>query len=142
MGIGQRVPASACPEGDCATAADVVGVERARYDVTRGRLLAAGVRYMEFIRASELASRSLDGATNRVVFLPSSELRCGSTTRLWVEDAQRLLRRCVEEHSETPWAYLAQRELDYPLGIDVPAPRCGESVGRGEPDWDRFRARA
>jgi hypothetical protein len=55
---------------------------------------------------------SLDGATNRIVFVPSTDLRCGSTAKYWGEDAERLLRRCVDDHAETPWAYLAQRELE------------------------------
>ena len=92
---------------------------RAWYDVTRGRLLAVAVRYMEFIQACDLTMRSLDGSTNRVVFTPSTELRSGSTGRYWGEDAERLLRRCVEDHADTPWAHLAQRELDYPLGLTL-----------------------
>ena len=103
---------------------------RAWYDVTRGRLLAVSVRYLEFIQACGLTMRNLDPSTNRVVFSPSTELRSGSTARFRGEDAERLLRRCVEDHADTPWACLAQRELDYPLGLTLqqavipkPAPR-------------------
>ena len=92
---------------------------QAWYDVTRGRLLAAAVRYTEFIQACDLTMRSLNEGTNRIVLVPSPDLRGGSTTRNWGQDAERLLRRCVEDHADTPWAYLAERELDYPLGIDL-----------------------
>lgn len=92
---------------------------RAWYDVTRGRLLAAAVRYTEFVQACDLTMGSLNDATNRIVFVPSTELRSGSTARYWGQDAERLLRRCVEDHAETPWAYLAERELDYPLGVGL-----------------------
>ena len=92
---------------------------QAWYDVTRGRLLAAAVRYAEFIQACDLVSRNLNRATNRIVFVPSSELRGASTSRLRAQDADRLLQRCVDKHADTPWAYLAERELDYPFGIDV-----------------------
>lgn len=92
---------------------------RAWYDVTRGRLLAAAVRYMEFVQACDVTPRNLNGATNRVVFVPSTELQSGAATRYWAEDAERLLRRCVDDHADTPWAYLAERELDYPLGVSL-----------------------
>ena len=35
------------------------------------------------------------------------------------EEAERLLRRCVSEHAGTPWEVLAQRELDFALGVEV-----------------------
>ena len=35
------------------------------------------------------------------------------------EGAERLLMRCRDENSETPWAYLAERELQHELGISV-----------------------
>ena len=92
---------------------------RAWYDVTRGRLLAAAVRYTEFIQACDLTMRSLNEGTNRIVLVPSADLRGGSITRNLGQDAERLLRRCAEDHADTPWAYLAERELDYPLGIDL-----------------------
>ena len=92
---------------------------QAWYDVTRGRLLAASVRYMEFIQACDLTMGSLDRATNRIVFIPSSELRGGSTSRYRAQDAERHLQRCTDKHADTPWAYLAERELDYPLGIGL-----------------------
>ena len=80
-------------------------------------LLAVAVRYMEFVQACDLTMGSLNGGTNRVVFVPSPELRSGSTAKYWAEDAEQLLRRCVQDHADTPWAHLAQRELDYPLGV-------------------------
>ena len=33
------------------------------------------------------------------------------------QEAQSLLRRVVDEHPATPWALLAQRELENPLGF-------------------------
>ena len=33
------------------------------------------------------------------------------------EEAQSLLRRVVDDHPATPWALLAQRELENPLGF-------------------------
>jgi len=92
---------------------------RAWYDVTRGRLLAISVRYLEYVNGCGLTLPSLTPATNRVTFVPSGDLLCGSTSRLAAEEAERLLTRCLHDHADTPWAYLAQRELDYSFGIGL-----------------------
>ena len=100
---------------------------KAWYDLTRGRLLAAQARCMEYDTACGLLAQLLRPNTNYVDFGPSSELRYGPIAQLLAEESQRLLRRCVEDNPSTPWALLAQRELDYPLGIAfqqraIPAP--------------------
>ena len=50
---------------------------------------------------------------------PTSTMKSGQEFHAKAEEAKRLLSRCVREHRNTPWAYLAQRELDYALGISV-----------------------
>jgi hypothetical protein len=94
---------------------------RAWYDVTRGRLLAMRVRQAEYAKLADLLTRrsAVGPQTNHLLLLPSPDLRGSDDVQSWAREAQRLLQRCVREHSGTPWAYLAQRELDHPLGIDV-----------------------
>lgn len=94
---------------------------RAWYDVTRGRLLAASVRYTEYAVLADLLTRrrSLATETNHIVLGPSQNLRGAGDVRERADEALRLLHRCVEMNPQTPWAYLAQRELDHPLGIDI-----------------------
>lgn len=97
---------------------------RAWYDLTRGRVLAMSVRYHEYWACCEhlrrvAAEDSFDPTTNFVEFVPSSKLRTGTIGKKRGEEARRLLKRCLEDNPHTPWAYLAQRELDHPLGIAV-----------------------
>ena len=100
---------------------------KAWYDLTRGRLLAVKVRCFEYDYACGILLNSLHPGTNRVTFGPISELRHGPIAQLAAEESGRLLERCVRENPGTPWAYLARRELDYPLGVGfqqqvIPAP--------------------
>jgi hypothetical protein len=94
---------------------------RAWYDLTRGRLLATSVRLEEYrLALDEIAlGGSLQSTTNHVILLPSPELKSGSDFPARAAEAGRLLNRCVAQHPDTPWAYLAQRELAYGLGIFI-----------------------
>ena len=92
---------------------------KAWYDLTRGRLLAAKARCVEYETACKLLAQLLQPNANYVVFGPSSELLYPPVTRPLAEESQRLLERCVQKNPNTPWAFLAQRELDNPLGIVV-----------------------
>jgi hypothetical protein len=92
---------------------------RAWYDLTRGRLLACSVRLEEYRLAVAAIAKpgGIAPTTNHVLLVASPTKR---STGVFVEraaQAERLLRRCVREHSGTPWEVLAQRELDFALGI-------------------------
>jgi hypothetical protein len=109
---------------------------RAWYDLTRGRLLAASVRYAEYAVLADLLSRrgSLATETNHILLRSSQNLRGPDAVHARADEARRLLHRCVEMNPHTPWAYLAQRELDHPLGIDIrqvvlPPPVAVPAVG-------------
>jgi hypothetical protein len=92
---------------------------RAWYDLTYGRLLAQSVRYAEarLLLIALVKPDAISDDVNNLRFAPSSNLATGPQSHLRALDAQRLLMRCIEKNPETPWAYLAQRELDHPLGI-------------------------
>jgi len=94
---------------------------RAWYDLTRGRLLATSVRLEEYRLTCDAVVQPgfLDETTNHLIFVPSLDLKSNSEFRRRAEEAERLLTRCVRENPNTPWAWLAQRELDYALGIRV-----------------------
>ncbi len=96
---------------------------RAWFDLTYGRLLAMKVRNDEYNWAcAELKGRGREFVkekSNRWRFVPDEKLRLGSASARHAKLAQHLLRRCVEEHPHTPWALLAQRELQYPLGFRI-----------------------
>lgn len=114
---------------------------RAWYDLTRGRLLANSVRYSEYLHLCQAVRRpgGLEGETNHLAFHSAAKLISqGSAPR--AAEAERLLTRCIEENSETPWAMLAQWELDHPLGLVAeqtaipmppPAPAVPVSGGGG-----------
>jgi len=92
---------------------------RAWYDLTRGRLLATSVRLEEYRLACELLvdPEFFQDNSNHLIFTASRTMRSAPEFRARGDQALMLLRRCVSEHPGTPWAYLAQREMDYALGI-------------------------
>ena len=94
---------------------------RAWYDLTRGRLLAVSVRLREYsVLASRLAQgNGLATTTNSVDIEPSRVIVSGSETEWRASEAYRLLSRCIESNRDTPWMYLAERELQNPLGLTV-----------------------
>lgn len=94
---------------------------RAWHDLTRGRLLAMNVRLTEYRQVCDLLLTRgfLDDETNNVVLAPYPQLRGSESIVAQAREAERLLKRCVEEHPGTPWAYLAERELDHALGIFI-----------------------
>jgi hypothetical protein len=92
---------------------------RAWYDLTYGRLLAQSVRYAEARALFLLLSQpgGIPDNANCVDFAPSARILAGKQSQERAREAERLLRRCLEKNPKTPWAYLAQRELDHPLGL-------------------------
>ena len=94
---------------------------QAWYELTRGRLLAVSVRAEEYRLAMEsiLTRDALRKTTNGLVVGPSNQLRSEGKYARRADEATRLLSRCQQSHADTPWAYLAQRELVHGLGIQI-----------------------
>jgi hypothetical protein len=96
---------------------------RAWYDLTYGRLLAMRVRSNEYNWAcAEMKGKGsdfVDKQSNRWRFRPDEKLKFGGGTDRQAAEATRLLRRCVGENQGTPWAVLAARELQHPLGFVI-----------------------
>lgn len=94
---------------------------RAWYDLTRGRLLATSVRLEEYRLAVDALVKpgGLASTTNHVILVSSPQKRASDKYRHRGEEAETLLRRCAAENQGTPWEILAERELEYALGVEA-----------------------
>jgi hypothetical protein len=96
---------------------------KAAYNLTYGRLLALKVRAYEYNYAcaqlKQLGTGDVATKSNHWIFRPDAQLGSGATMKKLANESERLLKRCVNEAPGTPWALLASRELQYPLGIQV-----------------------
>lgn len=115
---------------------------RAWYDLTRGRLLAASIRYLEYrlVCESMLRPGVLSQDTNHVRLVASSDYRSPEQIRARALEARRLLERCVEANPNTPWALLAEWELANELSLSIqqivippPQPATGPPPPPGRP---------
>lgn len=116
---------------------------RAWYDLTRGRLLATSVRLQEYRLALDAIAEpgALQSTTNHVIFFPSPNLRSDERFQSRAAEAERRLRRCVQNNPDTAWASLAQRELDRALGIfaqELSLTPTPSIPGRARPSLPRF----
>lgn len=92
---------------------------KAWYDLTRGRLLATSVRLEEYRLALDAFTEPgyLGESTNHLILRASQNLRSSQEFQARGAEAERLLMRCLDQNADTPWAYLAQRELANGLGV-------------------------
>lgn len=116
---------------------------RAWYDLTRGRLLATSVRLEEYkLTVNEISQPGwLAKTTNYAILVASGEQRSDSIFRRRGDEATRLLRRCVDQNRGTPWETLAQRELDFALGVGVRQSALTQNPGgpaARQPNLPRF----
>ena len=109
---------------------------QAHYDLIRGRLLAMKVRCYEYnwacARLKKDPPRFKSPRANAWRLIPDSAIRYSEKAVAAADDANRLLHRVIEEHPDTPWALLAQRELKDALGFKwvetyVPPPQRNDS---------------
>jgi len=93
---------------------------RAGYDLAMGRVMAMRARAFGYNRV--LAEMKSDPKTfqkkgsNWWNLQPSREITAGSDIRKLAQKAIEYLTRVIDEHPGTPWAMLAKRELEQPLG--------------------------
>ncbi len=115
---------------------------RAWYDLTRGRLLATLVRLEEYRLACEdlAPSGAINSSTNFISFEASRSLRSSQVFQARGQEARLLLLRCVQQNPDTPWQYLAQRELDYAFGVFARQLALQHTGGapRSKPSLPRF----
>ncbi|MEM8945156.1 MAG: vWA domain-containing protein [Planctomycetota bacterium] len=88
------------------------------YDLALGRALAAKVRndgYNAMLAKAKQGMAFSEDGKNTWILQTDEEFANSSLERL-AERAEFYLRRVLEDHAETPWAQLAARELNSPLG--------------------------
>jgi len=68
-----------------------------------------------FIEPKKLGNESKEATY--VMLIAAPEMRSIAPFTQRAEEAQELLERCVRENQGTPWETLAQRELEFFLGV-------------------------
>ena len=98
---------------------------KAGYDLAMGRAIAAKVRAGTYNSMLALIKTKLKFDTpenartpqnNTWVLVPADVIETGSQDAKLLAKAKMYLNRVLEEHAGTPWAMLAQRELETPIG--------------------------
>lgn len=92
---------------------------QAAYDLAYGQTIAVMVRtrgYNEMLAKAKRGLKPKEEKNNTWRLVPDAELSTSSRLEREAKRAEEFLQRVVDEHPETPWAMLAQRELDVPLG--------------------------
>jgi hypothetical protein len=94
---------------------------QAHYDLIRGRLLAMKIRCAEYQTAcakmKKDAPKFKDAKSNAWRLVPTEEILSGDKVGKVAKETRALLQRVVDDHPNTPWALLAQRELKDPFGF-------------------------
>ena len=116
---------------------------QAGFDLAMGRVMAVKARTEAYNAMLAKAKRGLkftNAKNNTWILTPADELTVGSQVSKTGEKAKEYLQRVVEEHAETPWALLAQRELDEQIGwkwvedfTDLSPPARGGNGGNNNP---------
>ena len=111
---------------------------QAHFDLIRGRLLAMKVRCYEYnwacARMKKDPQKFSNPKSNAWRLVPDKTIRYSENAASAGKEAEMLLHRVVEEHPSTPWALLAQRELENPFGFKwvehyvPPRPRNNDSA--------------
>jgi hypothetical protein len=92
---------------------------QAGFDLAIGHALASKVRtegYNAMLAAAKQGKPFSNPKSDTWIIEPSDTIESGSLAEREAAEARRYLERVVEEHPETPWAMLAQRELATPMG--------------------------
>lgn len=92
---------------------------QAGFDLAMGRTLATLARTKTYNAVLAEAKRGLTPTrpnNNTWSLDPADQVEVSRDLQNAAESAQRYLQRVVNEHPDTPWAFLAKRELRRPLG--------------------------
>jgi hypothetical protein len=94
---------------------------QAHYDLIRGRLLAMKVRCYEYnwacARLKKAPPKFTRPDSNTWRLAPDTEIHYSDKAAEAGKQAVALLKKVVADHPSTPWALLAQRELNDPMGF-------------------------
>ncbi len=92
---------------------------QAGYDLAMGRVLAVKIRAESYNAMLAMAKTSLkfeNPRNNTWVLKPANEISTGSQAEKLAERARMYLERVIANHPDTPWAVLAEQELQTPIG--------------------------
>jgi len=116
---------------------------QAGYDLAMGRVMAVKVRteaYNAMLAEAKRGVKFKQEKDNTITLQPDDAITAGSQLEKMAEKARIYLQRVIDEHPDTPWALLAKRELDEPLGwkwvesfTDVSPPREGGGNNNNPP---------
>jgi len=93
---------------------------RAAYDLAIGRALAMKARFLGYnkmlaeMRGTPKVFKTK--GSDQWKLEPSKEIESGADVKKIEKQAQMYLKRCADEHPDTPWGMLALRELSTPMG--------------------------
>lgn len=92
---------------------------RAAYDLAMGRLLALRARYFGYnnmLAAMRSSPKPFEKKeSNEWKLVPSDKVESVDVRKI-SEKAKKYLQRVVDEHTGTPWAYMAEKELRLDMG--------------------------
>ncbi len=116
---------------------------QAGYDLAMGRVAAVHVRTRTYNAMLAQAKRGMElksETSNTWTLRPANEVSVGSQLAKVADMARLYLQRVIDEHPETPWALLAQRELQTPMGwewqeshTNLAPPRASLASAGGNP---------
>ncbi len=92
---------------------------QAGYDLAFGRILASKVRaqsYNAMLALSKTKLKFEDKKNNTWLLEPADTITTGSQAEKMASKARFYLERVIDQHPKTPWAMLAARELETPIG--------------------------
>ncbi len=92
---------------------------QAGYDLAMGRVIAVRTRTETYNAMLAKAKRGLkfeDEKNNTWVLTPADDVSTGSQLKKAADKARVYLERVVKDHEGTPWALLAKKEMDTPIG--------------------------
>jgi hypothetical protein len=92
---------------------------QAGYDLAMGRTLAARVRtegYNSMLAKVKSGGNFTKPGADTWVLVESDTIGAGSTFEKMLSQSREYLSRVVKDHPGTPWAYLAERELENKVG--------------------------
>ena len=113
------------------------------YDLAMGRALAAKVRNDGYNSMLAKAKQGMEfsGEGKNTWILSTDEKYANSSLERLAEKAEFYLQRVLEDHADTPWAQLATRELNSPLGWSwqegytyIPPPRQRNGNANNRPE--------
>ena len=95
---------------------------KAGYDLAMGRVMAVKIRAESYNKLLAMLKTKLkfENPKNNVwVLKPANNISTGSATEKMADKAKMYLNRVIVEHPGTPWAYLAAKELETPIGWEI-----------------------